>query len=462
MSQDTARPNAFTHGPPGLTLLKTALPIILVMSMNGFLTVADAIFLGIYVGADALSAVTLMFPAYMLLAALATLVANGMASVLARALGGNRTDDARAAFAGAHGLALCFSAAIITLFLLFGRDITYAAADGSARIAGMSYTYLAITIWSSPLLFVLSVNADALRSEGRIGLMAGTSVFVSLANIAFNFVLVAVLDFGVAGSAYGTVLAQLCAMSFVVVFRSFGQTLLRPTTLLAFPPTSCWPSILALGAPQSLSFIGIALGSSVTFAALQLYSGSDYANTVAAFGVITRIMTFFFLPLLGLSQALQAMIGNNFGARLWERSDVTLRLGLISALVYCLGSQVVLSLLAHPIGMIFVEDTRVAEEMARILPVMVAMYFAAGPLLVISTYFQAIGDAKRAALLSLLRPYCFFLPAVLLLPAMVGEWGIWLAGPVSDVFQVALVLLVLMLSARKSSLRWGLFRAASA
>ena len=462
MSQDTARPNAFTHGPPGPTLLKTALPIILVMSMNGFLTVADAIFLGLYVGPDALSAVTLMFPAYMLLAALATLISNGMASLLARALGGTRTDDARAAFAGAHGLALCFSAAIITFFVLFGHSITDAAAGGSPRIAEMSHTYLTITIWSAPLLFVLSVNADALRSEGRIGLMAATSVLVSLVNIAFNFVLVAVFDLGVAGSAYGTVLAQTCAMTCVVVFRTFGQTLLRPGTSLAYPLTSNWSSILALGAPQSLSFIGIALGSSVTFVVLQIHGGPDYATTVAAFGVITRIMTFFFLPLLGLSQALQAMIGNNYGAGLWGRSDVTLRLGLISALVYCLGAQVTLSLLAHPIGMIFVEETRVADEMARILPVMVAMFFTGGPLLVIATYFQAIGDAKRAALLSLVRPYFFFLPIVWLLPALVGERGIWLAGPVSDAMQVLLTILILTLSARRSALRWGLFRAASA
>ncbi|MES0809555.1 MATE family efflux transporter [Roseibium sp. SCPC15] len=461
MSQDTARPNAFTHGPPGLTLLKTALPIILVMSMNGFLTVADAIFLGIYVGPDALSAVTLMFPAYMLLAAMATLIGNGMASLLARALGGNRVEDARAAFTGAHGLALCLSAALITLFMLFGHSVTTAAASGSLLIAGMSHTYLAITIFSSPLLFVLSVNADALRSEGRIGLMAATSVLVSLANIAFNFVLVAVFDFGVAGSAYGTVLAQTCAMSSVLVFRSFGQTVLRPKALLAHPFTAKWPSILALGAPQSLSFIGIALGSTATFAVLQIYGASNYANTVAAFGVITRIMTFFFLPLLGLSQALQAMIGNNFGAQLWDRSNVTLKLGMLAALIYCLGAQLVLSFLAHPIGLIFVEDIKVADEMARILPIMVAMYFAAGPLLVIASYFQAIGDAKRAALLSLVRPYLFFLPIVWLLPALIGEQGIWLAGPVSETLQVALVVLILTMSARRSSLRWGLFRTAS-
>ncbi|HBB85355.1 MAG TPA: MATE family efflux transporter, partial [Sulfitobacter sp.] len=79
--------NTFTDGPLGTIYLKTALPIIFVMGMNGLLSVADALFLGIYVGPDALAAVTLMFPIYMMIVALSTLVANGMSSLLARSLG---------------------------------------------------------------------------------------------------------------------------------------------------------------------------------------------------------------------------------------------------------------------------------------------------------------------------------------------------------------------------------------
>jgi MATE family, multidrug efflux pump len=459
MSQDTGRPNMYTQGPLGLTLLKTALPIIFVMSMNGLLTVVDAMFIGIFIGPDALSAVTLMFPAYMLLVALATLISNGMSSLLARHLGGNRVEAAQAVFTGAHGLALLFSALLIILLLLFGRQATLIAADGSSAIAGMSYTYVAITLWCSPLLFVLAVNSDALRSEGRIGLMAGTSVFVSLANIAFNYVLIAIFDFGVAGTAYGTALAQSIALAIVLGFRLRGQTVLRPGNLFKFPLSSNWPSILALGAPQSLSFIGIAVGSASTFGALQHFGINGYEVTVAAFGIITRIMTFAYLPLLGLTYALQAMIGNNYGAKLWHRSDSTLRIGLVGAFAYCLGAQLVLSVYAHSISLLFVDDTTVAGEVARILPIMVAMYLVAGPLIVVASYFQAIGDAKRAALLSLIKPYLFFIPMVWLLPFYVGEVGIWLAGPFSEILLIGLTVLILAQTARQSDARWGLFRA---
>jgi len=99
-------PNTFTDGALGTIYMKTALPIIFVMGMTGLLSLADALFLGIYVGPDALAAVTLMFPVYMLIVALSTLVANGMSSLLARSLGAGDLDGARATFAGAHGLVL--------------------------------------------------------------------------------------------------------------------------------------------------------------------------------------------------------------------------------------------------------------------------------------------------------------------------------------------------------------------
>ncbi|MEO9530384.1 MATE family efflux transporter [Roseibium sp.] len=459
MSHDTSRANAFTHGPIGPTLLKTALPIILVMSMNGLLTVADAVFLGLYVGPDALSAVTLMFPAYMLLAALATLVSSGMSSLLARHLGGGRFKEARAVYAGAHGLALSAGTVLILLLLVFGRTATLAAADGAGGIAAMSFTYLAITIGFSPLMFVLAVNSDALRNEGHVLLMAGLSLSVSLANLALNYLLIAVFDFGVAGSAYGTVLAQVSAFAFVTWYRLSGRTALGPKDLVRNPLTSHWRAIVVLGAPQSLSFIGIAFGAAATLAVLQAFGAEGYETTVAAFGVTTRIMTFAYLPLLGLSMALQSMIGNNAGAHLWRRSDDTLRLGLGIALAYSLCVQVVLWFGARHIGFAFVEDPEVIGEIGRILPVMVAMYFAAGPLFVVATYFQALGDARRAAVLSLTKPYVFFLPLLFVLPRGFGEPGIWLSGPIAEGLLVVLTAIVLAGAARGGTARWGLFRA---
>jgi len=134
--------NTFTEGPLGRIFLKTSLPIIFVMSMNGLLAVADALFLGYYVGPRALAAVTLMFPAFMLVVALSTLVSNGMSSLLARALGARDFTRAQTIFAGAHGLAIAVGACLIALFLLAGNQVTLLAASGSVDLADMGYVYL--------------------------------------------------------------------------------------------------------------------------------------------------------------------------------------------------------------------------------------------------------------------------------------------------------------------------------
>jgi putative MATE family efflux protein len=449
--------NTFTDGPLGTIYLKTGLPIIFVMGMNGLLSVADALFLGIYVGPDALAAVTLMFPIYMLIVALSTLVANGMSSLLARALGAGDLDGARATYAGAHGLAVGLGAVLIMLFVLLGQQMVLLAAGGSEPLAQMGLVYLRITVFFSPLLFVLSVNSDALRNEGRVGFMAAMSLLVSIANIGFNYVLIAILDMGVAGSAYGTAAAQALAFGIIVAFRVLGETSLRPTTLLTHSLRGKWGRMLALGAPQSLNFIGLALGSAAIITALQWVGRPGYADTITAYGIITRVITFAFLPLLGLSFAMQTITGNNYGAKLWQRSDASLRVALWVAFIYCAIVQVIVMSMPSKIASAFVDDRAVIAEVARILPVMTCVFFLMGPLMMIATYFQAIGSASKAALLGLTKPYALAIPLTFLLPVWFGEIGIWYAGPLAEVMMLGLTVVVLWLAAEDTALKWGIF-----
>lgn len=458
--------NTFTEGPLGSLFAKTALPLIFVMSMNGLLAVVDAIFLGLFVGPEALGAVTLMFPAYMLVVALSTLVSSGMSSILARKLGGRKFDEARAVFASAHGIALLISLVFVGLFLAFGRDLTHLTAGGSATLGQMGYTYLRISIFFSPVLFVLALQTDALRNEGRAGLMAAMSLIVSVANIGFNYILIALLDMGVAGSAYGTVLAQSMALVAVLVFRLRWHTELRPNVFNRRffdwrGRETGWSAILALGAPQSLNFLGVSLTSAAIIFSLQIVQSGTYAATVSAYGIVTRIMTFVFLPLLGLSFALQSITGNNYGARRWARSDAGLRLGMSLALIYCASIELMLIVFPSEIALFFVTEPAVVNEVTRIMPVMVAMFFIGGPVMMIAAYFQAIGDAGRAAVLGLAKTYGFAIPLTFLLPTLLGEPGIWLAGPLAELLLLGVAMLVLAGTARRYGMAWGLFKAKS-
>ncbi len=449
MSKDTSKPNAFLTAPLGAIFLKTALPIIFVMSMNGLLTVVDAIMLGIYVGAEAVGAVTTVFPIFILTVALATLVVSGMASLLARHLGAGRFTEARGLFAGAHLLALTIAAALIVLFIVLGDRLVLTLANGPGPLAGMAERYIAIIIFCAPVQFLLAVQSDALRCEGRAGLMAGLSLLVSIANLVLNYVLIARMDMGVAGSALATVAAQALALGLIACFRLFGRTELRLSALLRHHPLTGWRRMIALGSPQSLGFIGMALVSVTIMAALQKTASENYDTTVAAYGIVTRIMTFALLPLLGLSQAMQAIVGNNVGAGLADRAERMLRLGLLVALAYCLAIEVLLVGFARPIGATFVDNDAVISDVARIMPVMVAMYVFSGPLIMLGSYFQAIGDAGRAAILGLAKPYLFTMPLVALYASSFGEPGIWFATPTAEALLLAVALLVLWRASRQ-------------
>ena len=114
------------------------------------------------------------------------------------------------------------------------------------------------------------------------------------------------------------------------------------------------------------------------------------------------------------------------------------------------------------IGGVFVDDPDVISELARILPYTVLLMFLFGPLMMISTYFQAIGDARRAAILGLSRTYAFGLPLTFLLPFWVGELGIWCAGIVAET--LVLLLTIWLLRRRRSSEQkpWGLLESQAA
>lgn len=458
MNTTATRENAFLVRPlPGL-FLRTAAPIVFVMAMNGLLTVVDAYFLGAFVGAEALTAVTLLFPVYMFLVALSTVVASGLASVLARLLGAGDHEAARRSFVSAHVLALIVCTSLIVVFTFAGRPLTLWVANGSAPIAAMGYDYISIVVYASPVAFMLGLNADALRCEGRMGLMAVTSLVVSLANIAFNYLLIVVLDQGVAGSAWGTVLAQCLALASIVVFRIVADTPIPLRALRLQGWNHGWHRFLALGAPQSLSFVGISLASMAIIAMLQVWAAGRYAETVAAYGVMTRLLTFAFLPLLGLNMAIQTITGNNFGAGLWARTDASLRLGALIALAYCAVMQAIFFTQRSVVGGLFVDDPGTIAEIERILPIATMAYVVAGPILVLAGYFQAIGDAGRAAVLSLTRTYAFAIPLTLCLPFLFGEPGIWLAGPASEILMIGVASALLLHARSRTGLRWGLFR----
>jgi Na+-driven multidrug efflux pump len=155
---------------------------------------------------------------------------------------------------------------------------------------------------------------------------------------------------------------------------------------------------------------------------------------------------------------MQTITGNNFGAEKWHRSDQSLRIALGISTLYCGLVQVIVTVVPRPIAAAFVDDIAVINEVARVLPMTTLAFVLVGPLMMISTYFQAIGDATKAAVLGLIKPYLFAIPLTFMLPIWVGERGIWYAGPVAEVMLLILTVAVLWIRAQATGLKWGIFQ----
>jgi putative MATE family efflux protein len=451
--------NPFLHAPIGALFVRTALPMILIMVVNGLFAVVDAFFLGVYAGADALTAVTLTFPISMLIIALTTMGGSGMASHVARALGAGDRARAQSVFLSAHALALAFWAVLATLFTLAGWQAILLAANHDAGLAEQGWRFMAITIYAAPVTFFLSLQGDTLRSEGKAGLMAMLAVVATLLNMLFNYLLIGVMGFGTAGSATGTIIAQALSLTVVLALRFSGRLPLTFAPPQGFRATAHWGEIVRLGLPPSLSFAGIALVSVAIIGSVQTWAGAHYADTIAAYGIVVRVMSFAFLPLLGLNLAAQSIAGNNYGAGLYARSDRTAMTALVTALTYAVVMETVFTLFPARIGALFVNNPAVIAEIARLLPYAIMTYVIYAPMNVLAGYFQALGQARMAGLLSLTKPYLLSVPLILALPFAVGEKGIWLASPVGDLVMLVIVALALRNAAGRTGARLGMFYA---
>lgn len=449
--------NPYLHGSLGRVFARTAAPIVLFMTMNGLYALVDALLLGRLAGPKALTAVTLMFPITMLILALQTMVSSGMASLVARRIGAGDLPAAEGTVLAANLLALTLAGLLNAILAMAGGPLSELLSNGDPDLARMGLTFITILVVFSPLSFLLSIQGNALRSEGRVGATATISVAMTGLNIALSSLLIGWCGFGVAGSATGTVLAQMAAIGAVAVFRLSGRA---PLPLYARGTGSIltnWKEIVVLGAPSSLGLLGFSLSSALIIADIHMWSEADPAATVAAYGVITRLMTFAFLPLLGATMACQSIVGNNFGAGLRERVRTTLKIAFGVAVVYAAVFEGTFVFLARPLGALFVNAPLVVAEIGRVMPLISLTYVLSAPLMILAGYYQALGMAGSAATLNLARTYVIGVPLLALLPMAAGELGIWIAYPIGDIVMLAVVAGLLAWNVRRHRLVWGIF-----
>jgi putative MATE family efflux protein len=419
-------------------------PAVVGLLINALYNIVDRIFVGQFVGAEGLSAVTLAFPVTNFQFAFVLLFGSGAGVLIAKNLGENRKDNAEIAL----GNMLAGLSIPIVLFttagLLFYQPLLRAfGAQGS--LLNLSADYLQIIVMGFPFSFFLAFEFTC-RAEGNPRLPAILILVSSIINISLDYLLMKVFGMGIRGAAFATVTAQ--ATNAILIMRYYlrGKSQVKLVMKNVKLQKHIILPILSIGLAPFFMDCAMSL-QNVLANNLLLKSGGIYA--VAAMGIIFGVNVFFMMTALGTGDGMQPIISFNYGARRTDRIRQTLMYALrIVSLVAALGI-ILIELFPTQITAAFVNGkeniTDIARTALRIFALSIPFYMGQ---IVITRYFQAIQANRIATFLAILRPVLIFIPMVYALNGMFGLNGIWLSFPVSD----SLAVLISLLLVRKPNL----------
>jgi putative MATE family efflux protein len=326
----SANPLAFLlDGAIAGPLLRLALPTILVLVVQTFVSVAETYFVG-YLGTTALAGVSLVFPVLMLMTMMSNGgIGGGVASATARALGAGRRRDADALVLHAVVLAILFGLAF-TLGVLGAGGFLYRALGGTGEELVAAWQYSSFVFGGAILIWIVNLLSASLRGAGNVRIPAlvtlGGAVIVVPLSPALIFGLGPMPRFGIAGAGAAIVIYYALATLALVLYMRSARS---PVRLTAAPlRAQLFKDILGVG---GLSAIGT-VQANLTVAVVTSLVGAYGAAAIAGYGIASRL-DYLLIPLLfGLGTATVTMVGANIGAGRFERARrIAWTAGLIAA-----------------------------------------------------------------------------------------------------------------------------------
>ncbi len=415
--------------PIGKLLVKQAVPAsigILVMSLN---ILIDTIFVGNWIGSIAIAAINVVLPVSFFIAALGMSIGVGGSSIISRALGGQKKNKALYTFGNQITLTLVLTISMVIVGLFFVDQII-PAFGGKGNIFKPAKIYYTIVLYGIPLLALCMMGNTVIRAEGKPKFAMYAMLIPSVTNLVMDVILIKVFDFGMHGAAWATTGSYfLCFLYILWYFLSNNSELKINISHFSLK----LPIVSEIG---SLGFVTMSRQAivSVTYLLMNniLYDfGGE--TSVTAYAIVGRMLMFALFPVYGITQGFLPIAGFNYGAQKYNRVRITISTAIKYAAA--IATLVFIMLMVFPdfITKLFTQDVDVLKE----TPPAMRWVFAATPIIAVqligAAYFQAIGKAMPALLLTLTRQGFFFIPLIFILPLFYGELGVWMAFPVSDV-----------------------------
>ena len=418
-----------------------SLPIIASMLVQALYNIVDSIFVSM-ISEQALTAVSLAFPAQQLLISLASGTAVGINALLGHALGaGNRK---RANDVACNGLFLAVASSIVccVVIALFSNTFFSAQTDVQS-IIDMGNTYLRIVGCVSMGIFVQITFERLLQGTGRSILSMITQGTGAIINIILDPIFIFVFDMGVAGAAWATVAGQICGALLAIWLNHTKNPDIHLNVRGFRPNGHIIGGIYAIGIP---SVIMMAIGSVMTFLMNKILITFHEAKETAAtaFGIYFKLNSFIFMPVFGLNNGSVSIIAYNYGARKRQRmTDCVKRVAVYALCIMSVDTLIFQTVPQILLRLFNATDTLIAVGVPTLRIISISFPIAA-ICIALGGAFQATGKSIYSMLVSFVRQLIFLIPAALVLALIGRNVGnsnlVWWSYPIAEVVSLAISL----------------------
>ena len=414
--------------PIGKLLIKQAVPAsigILVMSLN---ILIDTIFVGQWIGANAIAAINVVLPVSFFIAALGMAIGMGGGSIISRALGSQENEKANTVFGNQITLTFLLTFTFMTLGLLFLEEII-PLFGGKGALYALAKIYYIIVVIGVPVLGFCMMGNNTIRAEGKPKNAMYAMLLPSISNLLLDYLFIYQMGWGMEGAAWASTLSYCICGLYILYFFLSGKSDLRVSI------SHLKLNFTIVKEIGSLGFVTLSRQAVVSFTVLLvnniLFSLAG-PTMIAVYAIISRMLMFALFPILGITQGFVPIAGYNYGADKKDRVVLVIKKALIYASVLASFVFFMIYLFSDVIAAAFTQDQEVIKDTAEVLKWVFLSTPIVGVQLIGSAYFQAIGKAVPALLLTLTRQGFFFIPLVLILPNYWGVFGVWVAFPLAE------------------------------
>jgi putative MATE family efflux protein len=405
------------------------MPAIIGMMVQGLYNLVDTIFVGQFTGTLGIGGITIAFPIQMIMMGIGMTIGIGGASLISRRMGEGNREGASLTLGNAVFLGLVTGVACMVAGLIFMEPLLHLF-GATGDLIPYSRAYISVILMGSPAIVFSMVASSAARAEGNAKVAMNTMLIGAILNIALDPVFIIVLNQGVRGAAIATVLSILASCAFLLRYYVGGRSEIKFALRHMRLQSGVVREIFAVGISDFARTAAMSLTSALFN---NILGGLGGALPIATFGVIFRVISFVFMPMIGIAQGAQPILGFNYGAKKFNRVRKSFRLANWSATAISIAGFLVFFTFPTPILRVFSQDPELIAMGKTAMRMLVIGLPLVGYQNIGTSLFQAIGKAKPAVFLALSRQVLFLIPMVIILSRIFGLIGVWVSFPAADV-----------------------------